>query len=151
MDCPIHRNSMHYWPAGDLYACQLVDCKYGSGVRAEVVVFSTIGSGIGSDTVHEMRGRDQMTEQNRAWLGRNVHAMADPITNPRKPIGIALSEGSAEELRSYLSKLSLGFIVADPSVGELLTALNYVLKGDPESTNTKRAMDASKGMTPDGG
>jgi hypothetical protein len=92
-----------------------------------------------------------MSEQNRVWLGRAVAVRIDPEINPRKPIGIALSEEAAEELRRYLAKNSLGFILADPAVGELVNALDYVLKGDERSARLHAGMEASKGMEPSGG
>lgn len=92
-----------------------------------------------------------MTEHNRVWLGRNIQVMVDPEINLRKPVGIRLTDAAAEEMRRYLEKGSLGFILADPCMAELKDALDYVLRGSEIATRAHDRMEASKGMTPDGG
>lgn len=32
-DCPIHNTELIYWPKGDDYACQDVNCIYGHGMK----------------------------------------------------------------------------------------------------------------------
>jgi hypothetical protein len=92
-----------------------------------------------------------MTATNRTWFGREVIVMVDTITNPRRPIGIALTEEAADSLLSALTKGAMSYALFDSEVNEIRTALEYVLKGTERAKQDHDRMEAGKGMEPSGG
>ncbi len=87
----------------------------------------------------------------KQWAGRAVQVMfRDHRSN--FPVQISLSEEAARKLALSLGRLrqtySMGLM---PEAEEVYQALNYVLVGDPASVALHAKMEASKGMTPDGG
>lgn len=44
LKCPIHEVEMYYWPYGDLYACQNIDCQFAGGVTKEVIIAYFMGN-----------------------------------------------------------------------------------------------------------
>lgn len=66
-------------------------------------------------------------------------------------VDVTLTNDAARMLALALARLKQTTISLTPEVEELLTALNYVLVGDPASRAAHARMEAGKGMTPDGG
>lgn len=94
-------------------------------------------------------------DNERRWIGRAVEvsvlAVAEPISRHLKPVELALTTKAARTLALALSRLKQTTVTLPGDAQELLTALDYVMVGDPASTRAHREMEAGKGMTPDGG
>lgn len=86
-----------------------------------------------------------------AWDGKTVHVINMGSGHDRRQIEVSLTEDAARKLALAITKLKQTTIMLPPEVEELVTALNYVMVGDPASRAAHRVMEAGKGMTPDGG
>ena len=91
----------------------------------------------------------------RFWDGKTVHFANKGIAGlfERRNFELGMTEQTSRDLALALMRLKQtgGAISLPDSVQEIVDALNYVLVGDPASTAAHRALEAGKGMTPDGG
>lgn len=85
------------------------------------------------------------------WDGKAVHVTTTNPQNDRRSVDIGLTDQAARELSLAIKRLKQTSLMIPESVTELELALDYVLVGDPRSVAEHRRMEASKGMTPDGG
>jgi hypothetical protein len=85
------------------------------------------------------------------WDGKTVHVINMGPGRDRRQVEVSLTNDAARMLALALARLKQTTISLTPEVEELLSALNYVLVGDPASRTAHRVMEAGKGMTPDGG
>lgn len=88
---------------------------------------------------------------NKHWDGKTVHFAQVPSPYDRRDFELGMSEDTARKLALGLMKLKQTTMMLPPEVEEILTALNYVLVGDPASVAAHGRMEASKGMEPSGG
>lgn len=95
----------------------------------------------------------------RVWDGKAVTldpgGLGSLLTN--KPVEIRMTEEGARRLSFALASVAAVRKAQGreqlllPEVQELLDAINYVFVADPASVAAHKAMEAGKGMTPDGG
>ena len=85
------------------------------------------------------------------WDGKTVHFAHVPDPHDRRNHELGLTEDAARKLALCLAKLKQTTLMVPPEVDEILTALNYVLVGDPASVAAHRQMGVRKGMEPSGG
>ena len=85
------------------------------------------------------------------WDGKTVHVINMGAGHDRRQVEVSLTNDAARMLALALSRLKQTTLSLTPEVEELLSALNYVLVGDPASRAAHRVMEAGKGMPPDGG
>ncbi len=115
--------------------------------------FKTAGSGgpIGSDTVEYQQEGANMAD--REWDGKTVSVQRKGLEGlfSNKPIRVEFTEQAARTVALALARLKQTTMVLPGEAQELLTALDYVMVGDPASTRAHNELEAGKGMTPDGG
>lgn len=87
----------------------------------------------------------------RFWDGKTVHVTTLMTERDRRSVEISLTPQTSGDLSNLLRRVKQEYRELQPSMQELLTALDYVLVADPASVAEHRRMEASKGMTPDGG
>jgi hypothetical protein len=94
-----------------------------------------------------------MPERARFWDGRTVHFANAGLMKlyDRRNFELGLTEDAARKLALALARNKQTYFTVEPEVEEILSALNYVLVGDPESCAEHERMERAKGMTPDGG
>lgn len=90
---------------------------------------------------------------NRRWDGKAVHVRQKGIDGilSNKEITVELGQQAARTLALSLGRIKQTTFALPGDVQELLTALDYVMVGDPASSRKHAEMEAGKGMTPDGG
>jgi hypothetical protein len=94
-----------------------------------------------------------MPTPQKFWDGKTVHFVHGGLGKiyDSRSYELGLTERTARDLALVLARLNQTTIRLPESVEEILTALNYVLVGDPASVAKHKAMEASKGMEPSGG
>jgi hypothetical protein len=108
------------------------------------------GDQIGSDTVEPQPKGANM--KGRIWDGKAVQAgMADGRWDSPESVQVFLTPQAARMVALSLGRLKQAHGTLPGEAQELLTALDYVMVGDPTSTRAAKQMEAGKGMTPDGG
>ena len=86
------------------------------------------------------------------WDGKTVHVINMGPGQDRRQVEVSLTSDAARKLALVLAKTKQTYFLGlEPEIEKLLTALNYVMVGDPASRAAHRQMEAGKGMTPDGG
>lgn len=86
--------------------------------------------------------------RHKYWDGKTVHFTDTETLHDRRSFDLAMTGFTARKLAISLARLKQTTITLPPEVEEILTALNYVLIGDPASEAAHRRMEASKGMEP---
>jgi hypothetical protein len=88
----------------------------------------------------------------RFWDGKAVHVVDKATRYDQRCVEIGLTPEAARKATLALMKLRQTYVGMGPGpeVEELLTALNYVLVGDPASVAAHQRMEAAKGMDPAG-
>jgi len=92
-------------------------------------------------------------ENHRFWDGRTVHITQDASPRDRRKVEVGLTPNTASELALTLRQAQ-GIdnpIQLTAGLVELLSALDYVLVGDPASVAAHRRMNDFKGMDPAAG
>jgi hypothetical protein len=91
-------------------------------------------------------------ENDRVWDGRAVSMMQrSEVAMTQKLIRVDLTPQAARTLALALGRIKQTTFTLPGDVQELLTALDYVMVGDPHSRRKHAELEAGKGMTPDGG
>lgn len=91
-----------------------------------------------------------MKHSNRRWEGKAV-TVSQASGEGRQPIGVYMTPQAARTLALSLGRIKQMTFSLPGDVQELLTALDYVMVGDPSSTRKHAELETAKGMTPDGG
>jgi len=107
----------------------------------------------GSYTVEPQQGEGANMRSDANWEGKAVNVRRKGIDGilSNKQVQVELTEQAARTIALTLGRLKQTTLTLPADAQELLTALDFVMVGDPASRAAHRDMEAGKGMTPDGG